>query len=98
MGNREIRIGTRDGAATPDEPGMTTMPAPPRVEVDVHRKRPFDGLVVIDGARSSASALHGLAPNRIVTIDVIKGSRARQLYPGDSVAAKGVIKVTTKAP
>jgi len=55
----------------------------------------FDGLVIIDGRVVEASALHGLNPDRIATIDVVKGASAATQY-SDPRAAKGVLRITTK--
>ena len=65
-------------------------------DVSVTGTAGFEGIVVIDGVRSSEAALKRLAPNTIATIDVFKGSHAQALYPNDPVAAKGVIRVWTK--
>ncbi|HYW06683.1 MAG TPA: M56 family metallopeptidase [Longimicrobium sp.] len=55
----------------------------------------FDGLVIIDGRVVESSALRGLNPSRIATIDVIKGSAATSQY-SDPRASKGVLRIITK--
>jgi hypothetical protein len=57
----------------------------------------FNGLVVIDGAPASNAALEQLPPQRIASIDVLKGVDATSKY-SDPRAANGVIQVTTKHP
>jgi hypothetical protein len=56
----------------------------------------FDGLVIIDGRVVEASALRSLNPDRIETVEVIKGAAATTQYT-DPRAAKGVLRITTKA-
>jgi hypothetical protein len=56
----------------------------------------FDGLVVIDGQIVSESAFRALSPDRIEKIEVVKGPRAAEMYPGNAAATKGVIRITTK--
>jgi beta-lactamase regulating signal transducer with metallopeptidase domain len=58
--------------------------------------RDFDGLLMIDGARADQSRLRTLAPDQIVSVEVLKGPEAARQY-SDAAAAKGVIKITTKA-
>lgn len=62
------------------------------------RSAPFDeepGLLFIDGQPADRQALARLAPDRIASVEVIKGAAARRLY-ADPRAATGVIRVTTK--
>jgi outer membrane receptor for ferrienterochelin and colicin len=56
----------------------------------------FEGLVVIDGQIVSESAFRALSPDRIEKIEVVKGPRAAEMYPGNAAATKGVIRITTK--
>ncbi|HEX6965323.1 MAG TPA: M56 family metallopeptidase [Gemmatimonadaceae bacterium] len=56
----------------------------------------FDGLLVIDGVVSNIAALQSLTPDKIQSIEVIKGPAATKLY-SDPKAANGVIRVTTKS-
>lgn len=55
----------------------------------------FEGLLVIDGVISDASALRTMAPDAIEQVEVIKGAAATQVYD-DPRAAQGVIRITTK--
>lgn len=55
----------------------------------------FEGLLVIDGVISEASALRTMAPDAIERVEVIKGAAATQVYD-DPRAAQGVIRITTK--
>lgn len=58
-------------------------------------KRKFDGLLLIDGRITDASELDRIAPDRIESVEVIKGAAATQAFT-DPRAANGVIKVTLK--
>jgi hypothetical protein len=55
----------------------------------------FNGLLLIDGVRSTPLQLRRLPPERIQSVEVIKGDAAQALYP-DPAAADGVIRITTK--
>jgi hypothetical protein len=57
----------------------------------------FEGLLVIDGQITDPSTMRTLNPDRIAHIEVMKGPAAAQQYPGNERAAKGVIRITTKA-
>lgn len=59
--------------------------------------RQFDGLVIIDGVISSGGAMAALPPDRIVTVEVVKGDAAAKLYPNEPAAKRGVIRITTKS-
>jgi beta-lactamase regulating signal transducer with metallopeptidase domain len=59
------------------------------------KERQFNGIVILDGVRSSAAAMNALNPADILSIEVVKGSSASSLYPAPE-AANGVIKITTK--
>ncbi|MES3035792.1 MAG: M56 family metallopeptidase [Gemmatimonadota bacterium] len=55
----------------------------------------FDGLMVIDGVIRESNAMNTLSPDRILSVNVIKGPAATAKY-SDPRAAKGVIEITTK--
>lgn len=58
-------------------------------------KTPFTGLIIVDGIRvPSTTSLNSFSPDRIESIEVIKGETAKALY--GEAGANGVIKVTTK--
>jgi beta-lactamase regulating signal transducer with metallopeptidase domain len=59
------------------------------------QKTPFTGLVIIDGVISDMSAMGRIAPDQIVTVNVIKGASATSQY-SDPRAANGVIEIRTK--
>lgn len=59
------------------------------------RSGKFDGVVVIDGMRSTPAALSALAPNDIVSVDIMKGPAAMKEYNAPE-AVNGVIKIVTK--
>lgn len=55
----------------------------------------FSGVVVIDGVRATAEALHRLDPQKIAGVEVVKGAAAVR-FSNDPAAKNGVISVTTK--
>ncbi|WP_309672807.1 TonB-dependent receptor plug domain-containing protein [Gemmatimonas sp.] len=57
-------------------------------------KKPFAGLLIVDGKTVESSVLNSLSPESIETVEVMKGEAAKSLY-GDA-GVNGVIKVTTK--
>ena len=57
--------------------------------------RTFGGIVLVDGVRVPESTLSSIPPADIVSVEVVKGPAATQLYDAPE-AANGVIKVTTK--
>jgi beta-lactamase regulating signal transducer with metallopeptidase domain len=61
----------------------------------IERMERFEGLVLIDGVRSSSAALGRLDPGSVASIEVLKGSAATSLYQ-EPEAAKGVIHVRMK--
>lgn len=56
---------------------------------------PFTGVLLIDGVRADPSVLRTLSPDRIVNVEVIKGSAAASLFD-DPAAANGVMRITTR--
>ena len=56
--------------------------------------KPFEGLMIIDGVKSTAAALNAISPDKIVSVEVVKGTAGLAKYGADG--AKGVIVVTTK--
>ena len=58
-------------------------------------RTPFTGLVIIDGVVTDMAAMSRLAPDQIVTVNVIKGPAATSQY-SDPRAANGVIVIYTK--
>lgn len=57
-------------------------------------KTSFSGLIFIDGVRSTEAEMRMLDRKQIVSVEVLKGAAAAQLY-GDA-GTKGVITITTK--
>lgn len=55
----------------------------------------FTGVILIDGVRSTESAMQALTPTDIVSVEVIKGPSAAALYDAPE-AKNGVIRITTK--
>ncbi len=58
-------------------------------------KKAFDGLMIIDGVIRESNAMNTLAPDQILSVNVIKGPAATAKY-SDPRAANGVIEITTK--
>ena len=57
--------------------------------------RHFDGIVLVDGVRVAESTMASIPPSEIVSVEVVKGPAAAQLYDAPE-AANGVIRITTK--
>jgi TonB-dependent SusC/RagA subfamily outer membrane receptor len=57
-------------------------------------KRPFDGLLFVDGVKTDPAAMSKINPNSIESVEVIKGAAAAQKYGAEG--ANGVIVITTK--
>jgi beta-lactamase regulating signal transducer with metallopeptidase domain len=55
----------------------------------------FSGIILINGVRADAAALHALDPQRIAAIEVVKGAAAMRAVD-DPAAKNGIIRVTTK--
>lgn len=87
---QEIRIVTK-GAL----PSAVLNGAPARVvEVAGSAKKPFTGLLIVDGKQVESSALNSIKPESIESVEVMKGDAAKAMY--GEAGANGVIKVTTK--
>ena len=56
----------------------------------------FTGLMIVDGVITDASVANSIAPDQIVSVDVIKGAAAAQLQYDDPRALNGVIKIVTR--
>lgn len=88
---QEIRIVTKGVLL----PAAVLNGAPARViEVAGSAKKPFTGLLIVDGKQVESSALNSIKPESIESVEVIKGDAAKALY--GEAGANGVIKVTTK--
>ena len=71
---------------------------PPGTAVRLRRSdnnKAFDGLLIVDGVITSSSALSSMSPDRIESVEVVKGDAANRLY-NDPRAANGVIVIKTK--
>lgn len=93
-GANEIRVETGKARteALPSKVAVSELTPAPRES----RARRFDGLVFIDGVLATSATMNALPPDRIATIDVLKGETAKALYPDEPAAANGVIRITTK--
>lgn len=58
-------------------------------------KEAFTGLFIIDGKVTTPDAANRISPDRIASIEVLKGDAAQRLY-SDPRAAQGVILISTK--
>jgi TonB-dependent SusC/RagA subfamily outer membrane receptor len=87
---QEIRINTR-GAL----PAGVVNGVPLRVvDVSGSAKKPFTGILIVDGKTVEASMLNSISPESIESVEVMKGEAAKAIY--GEAGANGVIKVTTK--
>jgi beta-lactamase regulating signal transducer with metallopeptidase domain len=84
MMRKEVRIGGQPGEAIEAPDGL------PRKHL-----QNFDGVILIDGVRSTEAAMQAMAPDDIVSVEVIKGASAASLYNAPE-AKNGVIRITTK--
>jgi TonB-dependent SusC/RagA subfamily outer membrane receptor len=55
----------------------------------------FNGLLVVDGVVRDANTINSISPDRIESVNIVKGAAATALY-SDPRAANGVIQITTK--
>ena len=55
----------------------------------------FAGVILVDGARVTPAAMEAIPPADIVSVEVIKGPSAAELYAAPE-AKNGVIRITTK--
>ena len=62
---------------------------------DMKPRTGFAGLMIVDGVITDPAIANSLAPDQIVSVDVIKGASAREQY-SDPRALNGVIKITTR--
>jgi TonB-dependent SusC/RagA subfamily outer membrane receptor len=76
----ELRIATRGAGDTASAPLASV-------------KSTFEGLIFVDGVKATEEAMK-MSPDRIQSIEVIKGAAAEKLYGPEG--AKGVIRITTK--
>lgn len=106
----KVNITTREFIEAHDMPGDSTrdhfrirVPGP-TAEAAFHGEsgpakvaiRRFDGLVVVDGDAVTEDVMAKIDPQRILSVEVIKGDAAAKLYPGLAAATRGVIRITTK--
>jgi len=88
----KYRTGNPDAA----EPGSETLQSTKRMhETTPVSEHAFSGIILIDGVRADASALHRLDPKDIAGIEVIKGAAASEMM-NEPAAKNGIIKVTTQ--
>lgn len=85
-------LGTRFRVKMPMEPGAT--PADPS-GLPQRKLDNFTGVILLDGVRVSEAAMQAVAPDQIVSVEIIKGEPAAALYAAPE-AKNGVIRITTK--
>jgi hypothetical protein len=89
----KYRSGAPAGSVEPNPAG--SMP-----RTGLHEKiasnHEFGGVILINGVRATAAALHALDPTTIAGVEVIKGAAAAELS-SDPAAKNGIIKVTLKS-
>ena len=66
------------------------------VTAPVMARKAFTGLLIVDGKLGDASQLDLIPPDRIESVEVLKGQAAASAY-NDPRAVNGVIRITTKA-
>lgn len=96
----EIRIATNGAVPALRAEGHRLAPSKQmadsmRIIPDPNASKKFDGLLLIDGVKSDASAMSALDPKQIESVEVIKGAAAEKLS-SDPLAKNGIIRVTTK--
>lgn len=65
-------------------------------KVKIRSKKPFDGVLLLNGVRVDNRELANISPDQIVSVEVVKGDAARKLF-ADSAATNGVIRITTRS-
>ena len=66
------------------------------VELDTEFFKNFEGTIIIDGEVSNVKALNMIDPDKIESIEVIRGKAAKEKY--HVIHNQGVIDVKTKRP
>lgn len=88
MDTTTMRVMLRaDGTAGPTQPALARAP----LTVGATAASP---IYLIDGVRADARAMQALDPDRIASVEVLKGIAATAAYGADG--ANGVIRITTK--
>lgn len=67
------------------------------IDADSVTVKKFEGIMLVDGVRVETTAFRTIDPDRIESIEVLKGAAAERLY-SDPRARNGVIRITTKKP
>jgi beta-lactamase regulating signal transducer with metallopeptidase domain len=78
-----------------DKPVMVASTPSGIVRIDTKPRAGFSGLMVVDGEIADPAVVNTLSPDRIASVNVIKGPAATAKY-SDPRAANGVIEITTK--
>lgn len=68
--------------------------AAPPDDLPRRRLQNFTGVILVDGVRVTEAAMQALKPSEIVSVEIVKGPTAAQLYAAPE-AKDGVIKITT---
>ncbi|WP_434480908.1 TonB-dependent receptor plug domain-containing protein [Gemmatimonas sp.] len=64
------------------------------ISVQTSSPNSFDGLILLDNVRITPAEMNKLSPNKIESVEIIKGADAEKLY--GAKGSEGVIKITTK--
>lgn len=75
--------------------GLRVESTPPGTPANQPARTPFTGLLMIDGVARESNMMNTLSPDRIESVNVIKGAAATAKYT-DPRAANGVIEIITK--
>jgi hypothetical protein len=90
----KYRSGAPAGSVEPNPAG--SMPRTGLHDNVAASNHEFGGVILINGVRATAAALHALDPTTIAGVEVIKGAAAAELS-SDPAAKNGIIKVTLKS-
>ncbi|MCO4098868.1 MAG: hypothetical protein HEQ38_05595 [Gemmatimonas sp.] len=64
------------------------------ISVQTSSPNSFDGLILLDNVRITPAEMNKLSPNKIESVEIIKGADAEKVY--GAKGSEGVIKITTK--
>ncbi|MEO8336443.1 MAG: M56 family metallopeptidase [bacterium] len=106
LDKEEVRISTLEASKAPNAEDLSQMKvrsrvpegslAKPLAEKRTLSRKTFDGVLLIDGVVTPSGKLAELSPDRIASVEVIKGAAATRMS-SDPAAANGIISVKLKA-
>ncbi len=65
------------------------------VDASSKARAPFNGLLIVDGVETESSKMNTISPDKIQSVEVVKGAAATSRYT-NPLAANGVIVITLK--